>query len=168
MATEFDNTYNTNLKNKKPDDINSFFDDNANSGFKFKDVVFLVMRNLPWFLICSLIGGVIAFYKVRGQERVYSSSSSLLIKTQASAGSESFRGSTALNAIQGVGPIVSTINNEMMIMKSQSNMERMVRQLNLNTMYSYSTKMVRRNQVLYKDSPVEVVFPGVFGAQLKQ
>ena len=47
MATEFENqNYTPNKINNKPDDLNSFFDDSANSGFKFKDLVFLVLRNL--------------------------------------------------------------------------------------------------------------------------
>ena len=164
MATEFDNTNlnnNQNNMNKKPEGFETFFDDSVNSGFKFKDFVFLVLRNLPWFLIFSLIGGVIAFYKVRGEDRIYASSASMLIKTQSSGGSETFRGSSTLNAIQGAGPIVSTINNEIMIMKSQTIMENTVRRLNLNTMYYYTTKVSKRNMVLYKDAPIEVVFPGM-------
>ena len=164
MASEFDaiNASAQNAgqnENARPDDINSFFDDSANSGFKFKDLVFLVLRNLPWFIIFSLIGGLIAYYRVRGEERIYASSSTLLIKTQASAGSESFRGSSTLNAIQGPGLFVSTINNEIMVMRSQANLENMVRRLNLNTMYSYTTKVSKRNKDLYKESPVEVDFP---------
>lgn len=162
MATEFENqNYTPNKINNKPDDLNSFFDDSANSGFKFKDLVFLVLRNLPWFILFALIGGVIAFYRVRGEERIYASYSSILIRTQASGGSESMRGSSTLNAIQGAGPIVSTINNEIMVMRSAGNMENMVRRLNLNVMYSYNTKMARRNRILYKDGPVEVAFPGM-------
>ena len=163
MATEFDNSTTNNLNNinKRPDDINSFFDDSANSGFKFKDLVFLIARNLHWFLIFALIGGVIAYYKVRGEDRVYAAYSSILIRTQNSSGSESFRGSSALNAIQGVGPVVSTVNNEIMVMRSQSNMENMVRKLGLNTSYRYTTKVARRNTTLYKESPVEVSFPGM-------
>ena len=46
-----------------------------------------------------------------------------------------------------------------MVLRSQKNMENMVRQLNLCTMYSYKTKMSRRNTDLYKDSPVAVTFP---------
>ena len=59
MATN-NNLNDINSANKRPEDINSFFDESANSGFKFKDLVFLVLRNLHWFLICALIGGVIA------------------------------------------------------------------------------------------------------------
>lgn len=75
MANEFNNTSAVNPNNPqnngRPEDLNSFFDESANSGFKFKDLVFLILRNLPWFLIFSAIGGLIAFYKVRGQERIY-------------------------------------------------------------------------------------------------
>ena len=55
MATD-----NSNM-NMKPNDMNTFFDENANSGFKFKDLVFLILHNLPWFVLCAAIGGLIAF-----------------------------------------------------------------------------------------------------------
>ena len=152
------NSFNPNVR-QKPEDLNSFFDESANSGFKFKDLVFLVLLNLPWFILFSMIGGIIAFYKVRGEERIYSSASSLLIKTANSGGSESFRGSAALNSINGPGLFVSTVNNEVMVMKSQTIMENVVRQLNLNVMYSYKTKVAKRNTDLYKDSPIDVTFP---------
>ena len=60
MATES----NINNENFRPNDMNAFFDESANSGFKFKDLVFLILHNLPWFLICASIGGLIAFYNV--------------------------------------------------------------------------------------------------------
>ena len=159
MATN-NNPNDINTANKRPEDISSFFDESANSGFKFKDLVFLVLRNLHWFVICALIGGIIAYYNVRQQERIYASSASLLIKTTLnSSGSESLRTSSALGSITTGGPIISTINNEIMVLKSQSIMESMVRELNLNVSYSYKTKMSRRNKDLYKESPIEVVFP---------
>ena len=129
-----DNNINSNLvdpKDKRPEDVNSFFDESSNSGFKFKDLVFLVLRNLHWFILCALIGGLISYYKVRKEERIYSSYASIMIKTTQSSGSESFRGSAALNGLVG-GPVISTVNNEIMVLKSQSIMEAMVRELNLN------------------------------------
>lgn len=114
MATN-NNLNDINSANKRPEDINSFFDESANSGFKFKDLVFLVLRNLHWFLICALIGGVIAYFNVSKQERVYASSATLLIKSSlTSSGSESLRSSSTLGSLAG-GPIVSTINNEIMV-----------------------------------------------------
>ena len=158
-----DNNINNNEFNKarRPEDINTFFDETATSGFKFKDLVFLVLRNLHWFVLCAAIGAVVAYYKVSKEDRLYSSRASLLIKTDVASGSESMRGSSALNAIQGMAPVISTVNNEIMILKSQSNMEAMVRALNLNVSYSYKTKISKRNKHLYKESPVEVVFPAM-------
>ena len=148
-----------NQTNINPNDI-SFLDDDNNSGFKFKDFLFLVLRNLHWFVLCAAICGMYAYYKVRNQERIYASSASIMIKTVASGGSDS-RGSTAISAITGQGVAISSVQNEMMVLKSQTNMENMVRQLNLNTMYSYKTKVAKRNKDLYKTSPVEVAFPGM-------
>ena len=148
-----------NNPNLNPNDVNAFFDEDTNSGFKFKDLVFLIIRNLPYFVICALIGGLIAYYYVRKQERVYASSATMIIKTSASGGSESFRGSAPINTISGPGLVISTVNNEVMVLKSQTSMENMVRKLNLNTMYSYKTRVSRRNTILYKDGPVEVHFP---------
>ena len=162
MANDnFDNNKNElNKKNNRPEDINTFFDESSNSGFKFKDVVFLVLRNLHWFVLCALVGGVISYYKVSQEDRIYSSRATLLIKTSTNGGSETFRSSAALNSLVS-GSIVSTINNEIMILKSQSIMEAMVRDLHLNVAYSYKTKVSKRNKDLYKDSPIEVDFPGM-------
>ena len=150
---------NTNTNTSSND--NAFFDEDTNSGFKFKDVIFLVLRNLHWFVLCAAIGGLYSYYKVRNEERIYASSATVMIKNGASGGSESMRGSATINSILGQGVVVSSVNNEMMVLKSQTNMENMVRKLNLNTMYSYKTKVAKRNKNLYKESPVEVTFPGM-------
>ena len=132
-------------------DINAFFDDNANSGFKFKDLVFLILHNLPWFLLCAVVGGVIAFYNVRSMDKIYASNASLMIRTSAKGGSESLRGSATLNTISGPGIMVSSVNNEVMVLRSQRLMENMVRKLNLCTSYSYQTKVSHRKIELYKE-----------------
>ena len=105
--------------NQNANDSAAFFDEDSNSGFKFKDMVFLILRNLHWFAIGMAIGGVIAYYNVRGKERIYSSSASMLVKTSASSGSQSMRTSSTINMIAGQGLVVSTINNEMKVLKSQ-------------------------------------------------
>ena len=150
---------NTKVNNMNANDANAFFDEDTNSGFKFKDLVFLILRNLHWFIICAAIGGVIAYYNVRGQERIYSSRSSLLVKTAPGGGAESFRGSAPMSVLSGSGLVVSTVNNEMMMLKSRTNMENMVRKLNLCMSYSFKSKMTKRVTNLYKESPIEVMFP---------
>ena len=137
----------------------SFLEEGANTGIQFKDVLVLLIRNLPWFIICAAIGAGIAFYKVKGEERIYSSSATIMLKSGSSGGSESLRSSALINEFSGQGVALTYISNEMIIIKSQTLMESVVRKLNLNTMYSYNTRLAKRNKVLYKDSPVEVSFP---------
>ena len=81
-------TPNTNMVNNN-DDL-SFLEENQ-GGIQFKDILFLVIRNLHWFALCALIGAFVAYYKVKGEERVYSSSASIMLKTGSSGGSESLR-----------------------------------------------------------------------------
>ena len=148
-----------NKTNVNVNDSSAFFDEDTNSGFKFKDLVFLILRNLHWFVICAAIGGLIAFYNVRGKQRIYSSRSSLLIKTAPGGGAESFRGSAPMSVLSGSGLVVSTVNNEMMMLKSRSNMEKTARILNLCMSYTFKSKMTKRVTDLYKESPIEVAFP---------
>ena len=149
-----------NTPNKNPgvnEDL-SFLEDNQ-SGIQFKDILFLVLRNLHWFALCALIGAGIAYYKVKGQEKLYASSASIMLKTGSSGGSESLRSSAVMNEFMGRGVAVSSIFNEMMIIRSQRLMEIVVRRLDLNTSYTYTTRLAKRNKALYKDSPIEVSFP---------
>ena len=147
----------TNTIANNSDDL-SFLEENANSGIQFKDILVLFIRNLPWFIICALLGAGISYYKVKGEEKVYSSSATIMLKSGNSGGSESLRSSALINEFSS-GVALSTINNEMIIIKSQTLMEIVVRRLNLNTMYSYTTRLAKRNKALYKDSPIEVSFP---------
>ena len=57
-------------QNQNPNDINAFFDEDSNSGFKFKDMVYLILHNLHWFVLFATVGGIIAYYMVHKQERI--------------------------------------------------------------------------------------------------
>lgn len=149
---------NTNTNNNKED--LSFLEEETTGGMQFKDVLFLVLRNIHWFILCALIGGGLAYYKVKSQEKIYASSTSILLKTGSSGGSESYRSSALMYQVTGGGGVaMSSINNEIIIIKSQTLMENVVRRLHLNTKYSYTTRLAKRNKTLYKDSPIEVAFP---------
>ena len=134
----------------------SFLEEDDGNGIQIKDILFLILRNLHWFILCGLIGAGIAYWKVNGEERVYSSSASIMIKTGATSGSESIRSSSLMNQMLGNEGLVSTINNEIIILKSASLMDSVVRNLGLNVNYSYKTKVAKRNKALYQDSPVSV------------
>ena len=144
MLTMENNKPNNNLNQN--DDL-SFLEESA-SGIQFKDIIFLVIRNLHWFVLCALIGAGIAYYKVKGEEKVYASSATIMLKTGSSGGSESLRSSAVLNEFSRGGIALSSIFNEMMIIRSQTLMEIVVRRLDLNTMYSYTTRLAKRNEIV--------------------
>ena len=133
----------TNNNNNNTEDL-SFLEDGNSGGMQFKDVLVLVLRNLHWFILCALICGGIAYYRVKSQEKIYSSTTSILLKPGTSGGSESFRTSAVMNEFSGGGLALSSIMNEIIIIRSQTLMETVVRRLNLNTMYSYTTRLAKR------------------------
>lgn len=138
---------------------NSFMEEDAGSSINIKDILMLVLRNLHWFILCAAICGGYSYYKVRMEERIYSSGATIMIKTGSSGGSESVRSSAMMTQITGMGVAISSIDNEIIILKSAKLMERVVRDLELNKDYLYKTKIARRNSVLYDNSPIAVSFP---------
>lgn len=150
MATE-----NTNSNNNEA----SFMEEDTGSSINVRDILMLLLRNLHWFILCALICGGYSYYKVRMEERVYSSSATIMIKTGSSGGSESVRSSAMMTQITGIGVAISSIDNEIIILKSAKLMKRVVRDLELNKDYLYKTKLARRNSVLYDESPISVSFP---------
>ena len=99
---------NINTTTNNTEDL-SFLDDNG-GGIQFKDILFLVVRNLHWFILCALVGASIAYYKVKCEERIYSSATTILLKTGSSGGSESLRSSALMNQMTGGGVAISSIN----------------------------------------------------------
>lgn len=136
----------------------SFLEEDNGNNIQIKDILFIILRNLHWFILCGLMGAGIAYWKVNGEERTYASSASIMIKTGATSGSESIRSSSLMNQMLGNEGLVSTINNEIIILKSASLMDSVVRNLGLNVSCSYKTKIAKRNKALYQDSPVSVSF----------
>lgn len=149
MATD-----NTNNNNES-----SFLEEDSGSNIDIKDILMLVLRNLHWFILGALLFGGYAYYKVRMEERIYASNATILIKTGSSGGSESVRSSAMMTQITGIGVAISSLDNEIIILKSAKLMKRVVRDLDLNKDYLYKSKVARRNSVLYDNSPIEVTFP---------
>ena len=146
-----------NVPVENTNDEMSFLEDDGN-GLQLKDILYLILHNLHWFILCGLIGAGYAYWKVNGEERVYSSSASIMIKTGATSGSESMRSSSVMNQMLGNSGFVSTINNEIIILKSVTLMDSVVRNLGLNVGYSSKSKIAKRNKTLYEDSPISVTF----------
>ena len=146
----------------KGDTVNeqSFLEEESGGGIQIKEIIWIILRNLHWLILCAAIGGVYSYYKVRGEQRIYSSGASIMIKTNADVGSNSDRASSVVNQLTGT-VTVSSIENEMMILKSKTIMETVVRKLGINQSYTTISKLAKRRTDLYKNSPVELSFPDV-------
>ena len=153
-----DNTNNTNT-NPIPNYSNlSFLDEKQSVSFHIKDLVFLLLRNIHWLLICALIGGVIANFVARRQDKVYQSHAKIMIRSGNNIGlnDNDTRALTIRSAI-GLRPFyASTINNEMMILTSKTTIRKAVEDLHLNIVYSTHTRFTHRDKDLYGISPVEI------------
>ena len=138
----------------------SFLDEKSASKLHVKDVLFIVLRNLHWLLICGVLGAAIAGYSVRHQNRVYESNARVLIKgTSSSGNSEStVREASVRNMFSTRSLYNSNINNEMMILTSKTAMLEVAQNLDLNIFYTAKTRIVGRVKDLYGESPITVHF----------
>lgn len=140
----------------------SFLDEEANTNYLFslKDLLQIFLHNLHWFVICAVLGGLIAAWYVKRQDHFYASSAKVLIKDPGSSTND-LRDSELLNNVMnsktGVFSL-ATLTNEMIIMTSKTTIEKVVRNLDLNIVYTARTKMVHRVKDLYGESPVNVSF----------
>ena len=73
---------NNNLENNE----SSFIEEESGGGIQIKDILLLVLHNLHWFILFALIGGAYSYWKVNGEEKLYASSASIMIKSGVSGG----------------------------------------------------------------------------------
>ena len=137
----------------------SFLDDRKGPKLHVKDVLFIILRNLHWLVICGVLGAGIAGYTVRHQNRVYESTARMLIKGSSTGNSESaVREASIRNMFNTRSLYNSNINNEMMILTSKTALLEVVRNLDLNVFYTSKTRIVGRTKDLYGESPIKVDF----------
>ena len=137
----------------------SFLDEKTGPKLHVKDVLFTILRNAHWLLLCGVIGAVVAGYWVRHQNRVYESYARVLIKGSSTGNNDgSIREASIKNMFATRSLYNSSINNEMMILTSKSAMLEVAKALNLNVRYTTKTKLVNRVKDLYGESPVTVAF----------
>ena len=101
----------------------SFLEEKKTQKIHVKDILFTILRNLHWLVICGAVGAAIAGYQVRGQNKVYSSSARILIvKTSTSSSSEeqTLREASVKNMFYRSPLYNSNVNNEMQIFSSKS------------------------------------------------
>jgi hypothetical protein len=121
-----------------------------------KDIFFTVVRNLHWLLLCALICGGIAYYRSDRQDRIYESHAKVRLTSVTRSRLES--GISTLENITNrrVAITMNAINDEIIVLRSETPMLEVAKRLDLGTSYSYQTKLVKRQRDLYGESPINV------------
>ena len=147
------------MADEKQKNETSFLDEKAGTSIHVKDVLFIVLRNLHWLILCGGLGAAIAGYSVHHQNHMYESNAKVLIKGSSTGGNEnSLREASVKNMFYTRSLYNSSINNEMMILTSKSAMTEVAQNLDLNVFYRAKTRIVGRVKDLYGESPVKVEF----------
>lgn len=128
--------------------------ENKADNISLKDIYFLFMANLKWFVLSVFVCLLVAVIIAKSSVNYYSRTATVIIND------EKNRGSSAENLVMtqdllGLGG--SSIHNELCIMKSNTIMREVVERLNLGTVYTY--KPILREVDMYERTPVHVVFP---------
>ncbi|MBR2210278.1 MAG: polysaccharide biosynthesis tyrosine autokinase [Fibrobacter sp.] len=141
--------------NNQDNDL-SFLDKKDANSLSGKDIFFTVLRNLHWLILCALICGAIAYYRSDRQDRIYESHAKVRLNSVTRNRLES--GSTTLDNITNrrIAITMNAINDEIIVLRSETPMLEVAKRLDLGTSYSYQTKLVKRVRDLYGESPINV------------
>ncbi len=113
-----------NTTNNQNNDLDFLQNKPANT-VVIKDILYLVLNNLHWLILCATVGGLLATYYAKKQTKIYASSSQVLIRTN-----NALRQESANNIVFSNGAFQnSSINNELMILTSKTTMDKVVKQL---------------------------------------
>ena len=138
----------------------SFLEKKNPNALSAKDILVTILQNLHWIVLCAVIGGVISWYRADRTDRIYESHAKIKIHSVA----PNAIGGSAASLLESMASRRTTgqwntLNDEMIILKSETSMLEVARRLNLGMNYRYKTKLVKRVKDLYKDSPILVEMP---------
>jgi capsular exopolysaccharide synthesis family protein len=115
-----------------------------------KEFIFKYLKYLPWVLVCVAIGLALAWIKIRYTVPVYHVQSSMLVGDQDDQVAKQDPKYEELF----VGQEGGNINNEVQILRSSPVIERVVRALNLQTLYYNKGKL--RSSLVYPQTPIKL------------
>lgn len=124
----------------------------SSQGVDMKELLYSIVANWYWFLISVVICVTFASIKLMKTVPTYSRSISVLIKDQAS--NSSMSASMPDLSDLGIKQGSTSIENELITLRSPSLMADIVERLNLNETYTVPKGL--RDELLYKTSPVIV------------
>ena len=135
-------------------------ENDSNIFYTLKDLFQIFLHNLHWFLLSTMLGAVLAVWYVNSQDHIYASSAKILIKDPDTSTSD-IRDSELLNNVTNrkIGTFsLASLTNEIIILTSESTIEQVARNLNLNITYTVRARMGSRTEDIYGSSPVNVAF----------
>lgn len=129
----------------------------ADTSVSMSDIFVKCLVNWPWFVASLLICLSLAFYYAKSQEKIYTRSTSIMIKEDAKT---SAGGQIDAGVDMGLFKTTSQVDNELVAIQSPYVVSEVVNRLKLNMLYS--TEGTLHNITLYgKTLPVEVEMLGV-------
>ena len=146
------------INNPQQDSDLSFLEKKDANALTGKDIFFTVLRNLHWLILCAAIGAAIAWYRSDRADRIYESHAKVMITSITRNRFDN--GQSMLENITNrrVATTMNALNDEIIVLKSETPMMDVVRRLDLATVYKCETKLVKRVKDLYEDTPVRLKF----------
>ena len=134
----------------------SFLEKKDANSLSGKDVFYTILRNLHWLILSAAICAGVAYYRSDRADRIYESHAKIRLNSVTRSRLES--GTTTLENItdRRVAITMNAINDEIIVLKSETPMLEVAKRLNLGTSYFYQTKLVKRVRDLYRESPITV------------
>ena len=121
-----------------------------------KDIFYTILRNLHWLVLSAAICAGVAYYRSDRANRIYESHAKIRLNSVTRNRLET--GTTTLENItdRRVAITMNAINDEIIVLRSETPMLEVAKNLGLGTSYQYQTKLVKRMKDLYKESPIRV------------
>ena len=142
--------------NTQDQDLNFLEKKDANA-LTGKDIFFTILRNLHWLILCAAIGAVIAYYRADRADRIYESHAKIII-TSITRNFDNGRSMLENITNRRIATTTAAVNDEIIVLKSETPMLEVVNRLNIPTTYKTQTKLVKRVKDLYKDTPIVTEF----------
>ena len=144
------------MANNSQDNDFSFLEKKDANSLSGKDIFFTVLRNLHWLLLCALICAGIAYYRSDRQDRIYESHAKVRLTSVTRSRLESGISTIENLTNRRIGITMNAINDEIIVLRSETPMLEVAKRLDLGTSYSYQTKLVKRQRDLYGESPINL------------
>ena len=134
----------------------SFLEKKDANSLSGKDIFYTILRNLHWLILSAAVCAGIAYYRSDRADRIYESHAKIRLNSVTRNRLES--GTTTLENItdRRVAITMNAINDEIIVLRSETPMLEVAKNLGLGTTYHYQTKLVKRMKDLYKESPIRV------------